>query len=87
VPDPYDPDWRPEYGGPDQRLGDVGSGGSFGVDLYHLYYAGRQRFPRIADLYAGMTEKVDQTQTFSRGEFTRPNGGLHPAHELLNLGS
>lgn len=82
VPDPYDPDYRPEYRGPDETLGDVGSGSRFGVDLYHLYYAGRQRLPHIADLYATMTEQVHRTQSYSRAEFTRPNGGLHPAHAL-----
>lgn len=82
MPDPYDPDYRPEYRGPDETLGDVGSGSRFGVDLYHLYYAGRQRLPHIADLYATMTEQVHRTQSYSRAEFTRPNGGLHPAHAL-----
>src|SRR5690606_18423498 len=35
-----------------------------------------------ADLYATMTEQVHRTQSYSRAEFTRPNGGLHPAHAL-----
>lgn len=82
VPDPYEPGWRPDYVGPDEDLGDVGSGGEFGVDLYHLYYAGRERFPAVSVLYAEMTEQVHDTQPLGRGEFTRPDGGMHPAHTL-----
>lgn len=82
MPDPYDPDWRPSYTGPDEKLGDVGSGGQFGVDLYHLYYAGRERLPKISLQYADMTTELHQTQAFSRGEFTRPDGSFHPAHAL-----
>lgn len=82
MPDPYDPDWRPGYRGPDERLGDVGSGGQFGVDLYLLYYAGRERLPKISVQYSGMATELHQTHAFSRGEFTRPNGSFHPAHAL-----
>lgn len=79
---PYQPGWRPSYSGPNASLGDVGSGGDFGVDLEKLYYAGRQRLPMVSVQYAEMTEDVHQTQTYSRGEFTRPDGGVHPAHAL-----
>jgi hypothetical protein len=52
------------------------------VDLYHLYYAGRERLPQISTLYSGMAELIHQTHGDSANEFTRPGGGMHPAHTL-----
>lgn len=81
MPDgPYDPDWRPTYTGPDEELGDVGSGPGFGADLYQLYYAGRVRLPEIAFRYYELTTALHDTQTTSGAAFASLTE-RQPAHQ------
>jgi hypothetical protein len=79
--DPYDPDWRPSYTGPDESLGDVGSGPGFGADLYQLYYAGRVKLPEIAFRYYELTTGLHETQGTGGAAFAKVSG-REPAHLL-----
>jgi hypothetical protein len=79
--DPMDPGWRPEYTG-DTSLGNVGSGGDFGADLYYLYRAGRNELPQVARVYSHLTTVVHHTEPAMRTLF-KTNVGINPAHMLI----
>lgn len=82
--DPMAPGWRPEFTG-DTSLGDVGTGGKFGVDLYVLYRAGRNELPQIARVYAYLTTVVHHTEAAMQALF-QTNAGMYPAlQQILEL--
>lgn len=97
MPEPYDPDWRPEYTGND-NLGDVGTGADgFGVALYDLYHAGRWLLPQTARTYSvatshvhGLTEPFDAVLDVP-GVYRRAHGLLKQLrgtlHAVLRLSS
>lgn len=59
--DPQKPGYQPEYTG-ETDDGDVGSGSTFGADLYALYAAGRVHLPEAALVYEQMTEQLHGLQ-------------------------
>lgn len=60
--DPYAPDYAPEHAG-SPGVDDVGSGATFGADLYKLYYAGRVLMPDTARSYAHLGISVNQMRS------------------------
>jgi hypothetical protein len=81
MPDPYDPGWRPNHTGPDESVGDVGTGPGFGADLYQLYRAGRLLLPEIAMRYYELATALQDTQGTSLAAFTAI-GDRDPAHRV-----
>ncbi|WBB99799.1 MULTISPECIES: hypothetical protein [unclassified Solwaraspora] len=82
MPDPTEPDWRPDYTG-DNSLGDVGAGRRLGAHLYYLYRAGRNELPEIASVYARLTRRMHSIVDGLETQFDRPGLGMHPAHLRL----
>lgn len=81
VPDPYHPDWQPEYTGPNPNLGNVGSGEDFGTDLYQLYLAGRVHIPETAEQFNDLATAVHRTHAPSVRAFAVA-GSYDRAHRL-----